>query len=314
MTEKNTQLEPRPYSVEEANLLQAVINAVPTPIFFKDCEGRYLGCNKAFEDYVGLSKNELVGKGVFELFDSKLAEVYHQADLALYESRGKQIYEAQVTYADGSVRDVMFHKAVFHAQSENIDGIVGAILDITDRKKVEAQLEKLALTDTLTGLDNRYSMLKELKNALKRSRRTKTQVAFLMLDLDDFKHVNDTYGHPTGDALLVEVAFRIKHAVRDSDIIARIGGDEFAIVLEGINDERTIHLIADKINEAFISALCVDGHNLNMNVSIGISCSPMDSNDVDELMKMADIALYRAKASGKGCYQFFSKPLKISRE
>jgi len=309
LDEKDAQTGPRPYNVEEANLLQAVINAVPTPIFFKDAEGRYLGCNKAFENYVGLSKQELVGKTVFELFDPKLAEIYHHADLALYESRGEQNYETQVTYADGSIRDVMFHKAVFHAQSEDIDGIVGAILDITERKKAENELEKLALTDTLTGLDNRYSMLRELKHALKRSKRTKTQVAFLMLDLDDFKHVNDTYGHPTGDALLVEAAFRIKYAVRDSDIIARIGGDEFAIVLEGIHDEKTIHQVADKINAAFSTALCVDGHNLKMNVSMGISCSPMDSNVFDELMKMADIALYRAKANGKGCYQFFSQPV-----
>jgi diguanylate cyclase (GGDEF)-like protein/PAS domain S-box-containing protein len=299
-------------SIEEANLLQAVINAVPTPIFFKDHEGRYLGCNLAFEDFVGLKKNDLIGKGVFELFSDDLAKVYYEADAALYNSQGKQIYEAQVTYADGSIHDVMFHKACFHAQSENIYGIVGAILDITDRKKAEAELEKRALTDSLTGLQNRYSLLIGLEHALKRAERMKTHIAFLMLDLDDFKHINDTYGHFAGDSVLTNIALRLRGCVRESDMVARLGGDEFVIVIEDFQDEEVILQICDKIIRSCQVSMFVDGHDLKIGITIGVAYSIDGNNSATDLMKMADIALYRAKDKGKSCYQFFSRDLKES--
>lgn len=298
------------HNIREANLLQAVINAVPVPIFFKDAEGLYLGCNAAFEEYVGLSKDELVGKSVFELFAPDLARIYYEADKALYDQQGMQKYEAQVTYADGSVRDVMFHKAHFFAETENISGLVGAILDITERKRVERELEKRALTDSLTGLDNRASLLKDLDHAIKLAKRSQRSIAFMMLDIDDFKRVNDTFGHPTGDALLVEAGNRLKASVRESDLVARLGGDEFAVVLEdSVDGEETIIPVAEKIIKSFDTPFYVDGHELQVGVSVGIACTPLDGENTLELMKIADIALYRVKAQNKGKYQFFSHPL-----
>jgi len=294
-------------TIEEANLLQAVINSVPVPIFFKDAEGRYLGCNRAFEDYIGKSKDELVGKGVFELFDPDLAAVYHKADQALMDAKGKQIYEAQVEYADGTIRDVMFHKACFHAVTEDINGIVGAILDITDRKKAEAELERRALTDSLTGLNNRYALIRELEHALKLSKRSKKHVVFMMLDLDDFKKVNDNYGHPIGDALLVEAAERLQNCVRESDIIARIGGDEFAVVLERMDVDDGSAVVAKKIIKALSNPFEIEGHILSVGVSVGIASSPLNGTSSRDLMKMADIAMYQSKGLGKGQYSFYSE-------
>ncbi|MDV7341670.1 diguanylate cyclase [Terasakiella sp. A23] len=297
-----------PPSIEEANLLQAVINAVPVPIFFKDSEGRYLGCNRAFEEYVGKSKEELVGFGVFDLFDRELAEVYHKADLALMDSQGKQVYEAQVEYADGTIRDVMFHKACFHAVSEDINGIVGAILDITDRKRAEMELEHRAMTDALTGLNNRYSLIHELNHALKLSKRTDNRVVFMMLDLDDFKKVNDTYGHPAGDELMVEAARRLRDCVRESDTVARIGGDEFAVVLERMAGKEDASIVAQKIIDALSEPFEVEGNWITVGGSIGIACSPKDGVTSLDLMKMADIALYNVKDRGKGQFSYYSDP------
>ncbi len=302
----NAKISETVQGIEEASLLQAVINAVPTPIFYKDDNGCYLGCNQAFEEFIGLTKHQLVGKNVFELFDCELAEIYQKADLALIEAGGKQIYEAQVKYADGSLHDVMFHKACFHAINEEITGVVGAILDITDRKKMERELQRRAMTDSLTGLNNRAALMHELDQAIRVSKRHKKRVVFLMLDLDDFKQVNDTYGHQAGDALLIEACQRLKCCVRESDILARFGGDEFGIVLERTQGKEGAIVVAEKIIAALTKPFIVEGQEARVGVSIGIARSPADGITSQDLMKMADIAMYAAKAKGKGQYIFYS--------
>ncbi len=296
-------------SVQQEHLLQAVINAVPAPIFYKDSQGHYLGCNRSFEDYIGLSKAELLGKTAFELFDPELALVYDAADKKLLGHKEPQVYEAQVRYADGSLHDVIFHKAVFNAVLENIDGIVGVILDVTERKQAQKELEKLAITDSLTGLVNRYYIVKELEKALLRANRNNSEVAFLMLDLDNFKSVNDTYGHPTGDALIIDVAKRIQSAVRRNDVVARIGGDEFAILLEGENVRDMAQHVALKVLDLLHQTFTVDSYDLNIGVSIGVSISNATTGPTNvsasDIMKNADIAMYAVKEKGKGSYQFF---------
>ncbi len=290
---------------KQDHLLQAVINAVPAPIFYKNSDGCYLGCNKAFEEYVGLSKKQLIGKTVFELFDLDLALIYDEADRKLLDHKAPQVYEAQVRYADGSLHDVIFHKAVFSAVLENIDGIVGVILDVTERKQAQKELEKLAITDDLTGLVNRYFIVKALEKALLRADRNNTQVAFLMLDLDNFKAVNDTYGHPTGDALIIDVGKRILSAVRGNDIVARIGGDEFAILLDGENVHDMAQKVAQKVLTLLHQTFVIDGNDLNIGVSIGIATSNCEKLTASDIMKSADIAMYEVKERGKGDYQFY---------
>ncbi len=286
----------------DTDFMQAVINAAPTPIFYKDAEGRYLGCNKAFEKYIGLSRDQLIGRSVFELFDADLARIYFEADKALFDKKGTQIYEAKVDYADGTTRDVMFHKAYFHAEDEGIDGIVGSILDITERKKAEKSLEQLALTDSLTGLDNRYSLMKSLEHALLRQNRQNSILAFFMLDLDGFKQINDSYGHPAGDALLVEVAQKLKSHLRESDVIARVGGDEFSVIIESLSSTESVIPLVNNIIAEFSKPLIVDNKSLSIGISIGIAVSSSSGCSSEEIVKQADAALYRVKESGKGSF------------
>ena len=284
----------------ETDFMQAVINAAPTPIFYKDAEGRYLGCNNAFEEYIGLTRSELIGKSVFELFDDDLAHTYFKADSTLFEEKGTQIYEAKVEYADGSIHDVMFHKAYFHA--EGVEGIVGSILDITERKKAEKLLEQLALTDSLTGLDNRYSLMRSLKYSLLRQRRENFSLAFFMLDLDGFKQINDSYGHPVGDALLILVAKKLKSHFRESDVIARVGGDEFSVILEDISSTESLNVLANKILAEFVEPFIIDNHKFTIGISIGIAISASCECSSEDIIKQADAALYQVKNSGKGSY------------
>ncbi|PCI54824.1 MAG: histidine kinase [Gammaproteobacteria bacterium] len=283
--------------------LQAVINAAPTPIFYKDSEGRYLGCNKAFEEYIGLRRDQLIGKSVFELFDDNLAKIYYEADKALFDSKGTQIYETKVNYADGSTHDVMFHKAYFKTEDGCNAGIVGSILDITERKKAEKSLEQLALTDSLTGLDNRYSLMKSLEHSLLRQHRENFTLAFLMLDLDGFKQINDSYGHPTGDILLKKVAEKLKNNFRKSDVIARVGGDEFSVILENISSTESLKRLVNKILAQFREAFIIDNKSLTIGISIGIALSSSSGCTSEDMIKQADAALYQVKNSGKGNYQ-----------
>jgi diguanylate cyclase (GGDEF)-like protein/PAS domain S-box-containing protein len=248
-------------------LLQAVINAIPAPIFFKDAEGRYLGCNNAFEEFVGRTKSELIGKSVFELWDKNLAQVYYDADNALFKSGGEQIYEAQVTGADGTVRDVMFHKAVFFEKCEREGGVIGAMLDISERKRTEAELLHRARTDELTGLENRHSLLDSLANAIKRAKRSNALLAALVVDLDNFKEVNDNHGHPAGDIVLKAVAERLRGTVRETDIIARSGGDEFIIILEAL----TTMADAARVAGSIVSAMAAPFVPETLAVHIGVS-------------------------------------------
>jgi len=292
--------------IREKKLLQAVINAVPTPIFFKDAEGRYLGCNRAFENYIGKSSSELIGRGVFELFEESLAQVYYEADKSLFDSGGHQVYEAQVEYADGSIRDVVFHKAVFEAEDENIDGIVGAILDITERKRAEEMYRRMAFTDALTGLDNRLSMMRDLEHALDRTLRTDKSLALLLLDLDRFKEVNDTHGHPAGDEVLREVARRLRQVVRKSDLVSRLGGDEFAIVIEDITGIDQVLQVAEKVIKSLSSEIRYKDLTLSIGTSIGIALVPEHADDIETLIRYADMELYRAKAEGRNRYSLYS--------
>lgn len=167
-------------SIHAGSITEAVIDAIPAPVFYKGADGRYLGCNEAFEEFVGLPREMLIGKTVFELWDKDLAEIYHAADQALMDDGGKQLYEAQVTYGDGTLHDVMFHKATFFTDDDSVSGMVGVILDITERKGLEKALQKseslfahafksnpaiIALTDPISGkhLDVNESWLQALK-------------------------------------------------------------------------------------------------------------------------------------------------------
>lgn len=176
--------------------------------------------------------------------------------------------------------------------------------DVTARRQAEAQITHMARHDALTKLPNRLLFREQVELALEQTGRGR-KVAILCLDLDQFKSVNDTLGHPEGDALLCMVAERLSHALREGDTVARLGGDEFAIVHVGDDQPVGATALAERIIEELAEPYDINGHHVVSGTSIGVAIAPHDGNDADQLLKNADMALYRAKQEGRGTYRFF---------
>jgi diguanylate cyclase (GGDEF)-like protein len=183
-------------------------------------------------------------------------------------------------------------------------GSIATHEDITERRKAEARIEHLAHYDALTNLPNRVSFRASMDRALDSLARGDV-VAVLCLDLDHFKEVNDTLGHPVGDALLQVVADRIRSCVRPTDCMARLGGDEFAIVQAPVDQPADSTALAARLIAAIAEPYDIGGHQIVIGASVGIAIAPGDGNDADSLLKNADMALYRAKEDGRGAYRFF---------
>jgi diguanylate cyclase (GGDEF)-like protein len=184
-------------------------------------------------------------------------------------------------------------------------GTVTTHEDITERQRIEARIAHLAHHDALTDLANRVVLRERLEQALIGKRRNEEGVAVLFLDLDRFKEVNDTLGHPVGDKLLKTVADRLRSCVRERDIVARLGGDEFAIVQIGATQPTDAAVLAARIIKLLTEPVVLDGHQMVTGASIGIAIAPNDGTDPDQLLKNADLALYRAKGGGRGIHRFF---------
>ena len=184
-------------------------------------------------------------------------------------------------------------------------GWIATLEDVSARKASEARADEMARLDPLTGLPNRLLLRERLAEALARFQRNGEPYALLLIDLDRFKPVNDTLGHPIGDLLLAKVADRLRSTVRPTDTVARIGGDEFVILQTGIREAGNTQALARRIVDLISRTYMVDGHLLTIGASVGVAIAPMDGETADKLLKNADLALYRAKLDGRGTYRFF---------
>lgn len=209
--------------------------------------------------------------------------------------------------ADGGVIDVIEYVREIMVDGE--PAVLSTIVDITERKRTEAHVTYLAHHDPLTGISNRTVFTRELERAAGSLARDKRGFGVILVDLDDFKTVNDTLGHAAGDALLVEAATRLRNLVRRSDVIARLGGDEFAILLPDTGARREIEGLASRILGEIASIQRIEGAAVSVGASIGVALAPDDAVDTEELLRCADLALYRAKQSGRGTFRFFEREM-----
>ena len=187
----------------------------------------------------------------------------------------------------------------------NVSLLKGTLQDITERKQTEAKLNHLAHHDALTDLPNRVLFRDRLEHALARAKRDHSLVAVNCLDLDRFKEVNDTLGHAVGDRLLQSVADRLLAEVRGVDTVARLGGDEFAVIQVGLARPQDVSVLANRLVASLSRPFNIDGHEILISTSAGITLFPEDADNPDQLLVNADIAMYRAKAEGRNCYRFF---------
>lgn len=287
----------------QAQFLETLLEAIPAPIFCKDAQGIYTKCNSSFEKYLGLSQDKIIGHPVYDVAPHELARIYHKADLDLMQKGGTQVYETSVLHADGTMHDVMFHKAVYSNADGELGGLIGVMLDITERKTLERKLETLASLDALTGLPNRREFETQFSLAIARAKRAGSPLALFFIDLDWFKDVNDRFGHSAGDCVLTEVGKRIAGVLRKSDMAARYGGDEFAVILEGdVTHENTV-LVAEKLLATLAEPYqLADGSEATISASIGIVFAPSDGENLDALFTLADTAMYNAKNKGRNEY------------
>ena len=268
--------------------------------------GILLYASDASRRLLGYEPAELVGRSFYDfVFDADREEVRHLSSL-IHES-GPTTFAYRVEKKDGSL--VWFEttsRSVRDAVTGKIREVVGVSRDVTERKKVEEQIEYQAYHDALTGLPNRRLFRDRLTVALAHARRMKHPLAVMFLDLDRFKVVNDTLGHSTGDELLKAVGMRLQTSLREEDSIARMGGDEFTILLADLKTPDDAAKIAQKVLDTVAHPMHIDGTELFVTTSIGIALFPSDGDSAEELLANSDRAMYRAKDAGRNSYQMFT--------
>lgn len=284
-----------------AKLLQACLDNLPAPIFFKNASGVYMGCNRAFERFIGFTRNRILGHTVYDVAPPELAHIYHNADLDLMASGGTQTYEANVRYADGTTHDVSFHKAAFFDTDGQVMGLAGAMLDITDRKKLEVELRLLAEQDPLTGLPNRrkfFEVAERIRQGVQKT--SESQLWVLVIDVDHFKLINDSFGHSAGDVVLQHVAASLQRAICSDDIVARVGGEEFFAILRDVSRPQCL-LIAKRMQAEVERVFAGERSPRLPIVTVSIGAGQWHSFDegIDTALKRADAQMYRAKTSGR---------------
>jgi diguanylate cyclase (GGDEF)-like protein len=201
--------------------------------------------------------------------------------------------------------------AVYDKRGGAIDHYVGVFNDISAHKENEERLKFLATHDSLTGLPNRAEFERSCQDALARARRRGLRAAVLYIDLDNFKPVNDTYGHAIGDELLKTIAARMKQAVRETDTVARIGGDEFSVLLADLDGLETGHIVARKLLHLLSQPVMTRRGAHHVGASIGVSTYPDDGHDPRALLRLADAAMYRVKQGGRNGVSFYSEPAEL---
>lgn len=295
--------------LDQLHFVEQLIDTIPGPISYKDEHGRYLGCNKAFEEMVGKPRERLLGRTVHGTTYRAVADKMQAADQRLLDNPGIEVSEAQLPHMDGAARDMLLYKATFNKSDGSVGGLVTVMLDISERKRMEQRIWDEANYDSLTGLPNRRMFRNRLGEEIKRSHRTGESCALLLVDLDRFKEVNDTLGHEAGDRLLVEAAKRISASVRESDSVSRLGGDEFMVILPQITEPAGLGQVAMNVIESLMQPFQVNGHMAYVSASVGIALFPDDAQEMDTLVSYADQAMYAAKAQGRSCFSYFTPAL-----
>ena len=241
-----------------------------------------------------------------ELFDATVRHaIKHGNDVQL---------DYRVVWPDGSIHWLANRAQVHRGENGRAIRLVGVAMDISDRKIAEQRIAHMAHHDALTGLPNRVLLRDRIQQAIAQAHRNGTQLAVLFIDLDRFKTINDSLGHQLGDRLLQSVASRILVCVREGDTVSRVGGDEFVIVIPAIESAADASSVAAKILEVLGAAFHLHGNDLHVAASIGISLYPGDGADAETLMRNADTAMYHAKDSGRGNFQFFTQHMNVAAQ
>lgn len=286
------------------------LNASPDAVLWVDHTGRILLANPAMEKLTGHVPSELVGCNV-DIFLPEHLRPQHAESMRSYfltpHARPMGMADLKLQRRDGRMLPVDI--SLGYWEDEGRPHAIAYIRDLTERKGFEASLRHHATHDELTDLPNRWLFLLNLNQALARAERSGLRVAVLLLDLDHFKSVNDSFGHSAGDALLIQVGQRIRSSLRASDTLARMGGDEFAILLTDLADADEAVGVATKLLDALQAPYHLPKQDVYSGGSVGLAFFPDDARDSDTLLRYADMAMYQAKQAGRGSYACYSREM-----
>jgi diguanylate cyclase (GGDEF)-like protein/PAS domain S-box-containing protein len=286
---------------------RTLVESSTDAILMLDRERCVVTCNQAFLDLFGYQKNEVEGQSIRIIHPSEESfRDYGKATFPLVERVGSLREEWDLMRKDGTIFSAEIVTSPIRSLDGTTTGYICIIRDITERKRAEEELAYMATHDSLTGLPNRTLFSDRLTIALTQVRRSKKSLAVMLLDLDYFKDVNDNLGHSVGDQLLRVVGTRLSELLRKGDTIARIGGDEFLLLLPELLQIEYAISLAQKILEVFREPFAFNDHQLHITTSIGIAIFPDDGDNADILMKNADIAMYRVKNKGRDGFQRYS--------
>lgn len=284
---------------ESKQMLQLVIDNIPQRVFWKDTELYYLGCNKAFSRDAGLDDpSQIVGKSDHDFPWKDEADAYRRDDLRTIQSGIAKInYEEAQHRQDGTLNWLRTSKIPLADASGRTIGVLAMYEDITERKLVEQRMEHMALYDGLTGLPNRSHFLARLEQAIATAKRQHSLLALMYFDIDKFKRINDTLGHDIGDQVIQAFATRVADAIRESDMVGRLGGDEFCLLMENLPNEQAPQKLAAKLIDLMRQPMRIGETVLQVGTSIGIA-HYRPGTGIDELIRCADQAMYLAKQAG----------------
>ncbi|MEW5903089.1 MAG: EAL domain-containing protein [Pseudomonadota bacterium] len=278
-------------------------------IIVTDKQNCIVSVNRAFTQITGYAAEEVVGRNPrFMASGRQSLQFYRVMWRELMENdhwRG-EIWNKR---KDGEVFPELLTISTVRDEQGEVTHFIGVFIDITERKKEEERIIRLANYDTLSGLPNRNLLADRVEQGVAQAERHGSKMAMMFIDLDHFKHINDSLGHDIGDELLKRAADRLKHSLRRADTLARQGGDEFIALINDIDSESEAAFVAEKMVASFEQGFEIDGHQLHVTPSIGISMCPEDGNNQMQLMRNADLAMYRAKERGRNRFAFYEEQM-----
>ena len=291
---------------EKHKLSSRVFSETHEGIVITDVNQDIVDVNPAFCDITGYSRHEVIGKNPRILGSGKQSPEFYIDMWECLNKKGHWQGEIWNRTKSGEMYAELLTISILKDDLGKVVNYIGVFTDITSSKRQQEQLHLMAHYDVLTGLPNRVLFVDRFHQAIAHSKRTEFQLAVCFLDLDDFKQVNDNYGHEIGDALLIEVAKRIKSCIREEDTASRQGGDEFALLLNDIESYSQVEQTLERIHNALAQPYLIDDYPHQIMVSSGVTLYPSDDSDIDTLLRHADIAMYKAKQTGRNRFCLFN--------
>lgn len=290
-------------------IFEGIVETIREPLLVLDRDLRVVTVSRSFYEFFKVKPEETVGQFIYDLGDKQwdISKLRELLETILPQQTAFDNYEVEHDFVTIGRRTLLLNARQIEREVGKERIILLAIEDITERKKYEEKIQQMAFHDSLTGLPNRKLFSDRLGIVLAQAKRNKKKVGIVMLDLDNFKDVNDTLGHDVGDILLKAVAERLSGTLRKSDTVARFGGDEFVLIFPDMEVIEEAIQVVQKIIDRFHKPFLIDTHQLVVTTSIGIAVYPNDGMDEEILMKNADIAMYQAKQAGRARYQLYKE-------